>query len=343
MVTSRLRPAILWFALPLATIYAAAFYVAGKLPSVDHPDALAVGLTLDLTVLVPGLYYVVLVRRHGWPAFSTAAVFLLSVLAASWVVPPTHQSLLRLIQFAVPAVELTVVGYIFVKAYRTFRRAQPARGDGDAYDRLRRITRSALDVPSAAGVLAYELAVFYYAFAPGRPARQVEGEGAFSYHRKSGYGAVLAALLMAAALELTAGHFLLRQWSATAVWIHLGLSLYGVLWLIGDYRAQRQRPIRLDRDRLRLCCGIRWDVEVPWHQVRSIERKPSFRTWSGRKDVLNLHVLGRPHFLIELERPVRAEGPYGVGRDVLKIGFNVDDPERFAERLSRFFPNAAIS
>jgi hypothetical protein len=327
-MTVRQQTSPLWFVAPLLAVYAAAFFVVEVLPRAEAPGAVAAGLTLDLVVLVPALYYTVLVRGRGWPAITLAPMFLLSFGAAALLVPPEHHELLNAVGYALPAVELALVGYVGYKAWRVVRANREASAaGGDFYDRVRETLRGAFDVPTVAGALAYEVSLFHYAFS----LRRVEAsEHGFTYHRESGYGAVVVAILMVAAVELVAVHILLQMWSETAALIHAALSLYGVVWLIGDYRAMRRRPHQLRATGMRVRYGLRWDLEATWDQVALARRT---RQPAPGDDYLSTVPVGSPRYVVELRAPVEATGPYGITRNVRRIGLVVDEPEAFEERL----------
>ncbi|MGK7295922.1 MAG: hypothetical protein ACNS61_08875, partial [Candidatus Wenzhouxiangella sp. M2_3B_020] len=138
------------------------------------------------------------------------------------------------------------------------------------------------------------------------------------------------AILMVAAVELVAVHILLQMWSETAALIHAALSLYGVVWLIGDYRAIRRRPHQLRATGMRVRYGLRWDLEATWDQVALARRT---RQPAPGDDYLSTVPVGSPRYVVELRAPVEATGPYGITRDVRRIGLVVDEPEAFEERL----------
>ena len=327
-MTVRQSTSPFWFAAPLLAVYAAAILIVEVLPRASAPGAVAVGLTADLVILVPALYYAVLIRGRGWPAITLAPVFLLSFGAASLIVPAEHQSMLTAIGYALPVIELALVGYIGYKAWRVVRANREASAaGGDFYDRVRETLRGAFDVPAIAGAFAYEVSLFHYAFAV-CPAELPEH--GFAYHRRSGYGAVLAAVLMAAALELVAVHFLLRSWNETATLVHAALSVYGVVWLVGDYRAMRRRPHELRATGLRVRYGLRWDLEAAWEQVTAVRRT---RQPISGDDYLSTVPVGSPRYVVELRSPVEATGPYGLTRSIQRIGLIVDEPETFERRL----------
>ena len=325
-MTVRRHTSPLWFAAPLLAVYAAAFFIVEVLPRSSAPGAVAAGLTLDLVVIVPALYYAVLVRGRGWPNLTLAPVFLLSYAAASLIIPAEHHGLLSAIRVAIPVVELGLIGFVGVKAVQAVRERRRPTG-GDAYDRIRETIEGALGATVIAGVVAYEAALLCYAFSV-RAA--TPPDGGFSYHRRSGYGAILAAVLMAAALELVGIHFLLRMWSETAVWVHAALSLYGVVWLVGDYRAMRRRPHEFGASGLRVRVGLRWDVSVSWDEVVAVRRTRRPALGDG---YLSMVPFGSPRYVVELRAPVEATGPYGLPRRVQRLGLTVDEPEAFEARL----------
>jgi hypothetical protein len=329
-MTLRWPTSPLWFVGPLLAAYATAFVVVEMLPRIDAPGAVATGLTVDLVVLVPALYYATFVRGRGWPAVSLAPVFLLSYGAASLLVPAEHHALLNAIGIAFPALELGLLGYVGYKAWQVVRANREARAaQGDFYDRVRETLRGALDAPAVAGALAYEVSLFHYAFSLRRPEPPPHG---FTYHRASGYQTVFGAILVMAAVELIGVHILLQMWSETAALIHVVLSGYGLFWLVGDYRAMRRRPHELRDSGLRVRYGLRWNLDAPWSQVARVRRT---RRPAPGDDYLSTVSMTSPRYVIELRKPVEATGPYGLTRDVQRVGLVVDDSAAFEERLQR--------
>lgn len=322
------------FALACAAVYGAALYVAGRLPQAAHPEALAIGLTLDLTVLVPLLYYLLLVRGRGWPAVTTGLVFVASLIAASWVVPAEHQGLLRAMQWAGGLVEIGLMSYVLIRASRVLRRLRSvpaALGEQDLLTRWRTAARQAFDVRAAADAFAYEAAVLYYAVSFLRRTPPPKQPGSFSYHRTNAYAAVVGAILCAAAVELAAGHFLLQMWSATAAWVHLAVGAYSVLWLLGDFQGMRHRPIRLAEGALLVRTGLRWSVRVPYRQIATVTSMR--RVPTDADDHLDAVAFGSPQFSVRLRAPVVADGPYGLTKRVASLTLRVDDPAAFETQL----------
>ena len=324
MTVSAKRTHPLWFLLPFLAIYAAVFLVLDKLPSSTAPSLLATGLTLDLMVLVPLLYYLVFIRGRGLPAVTIGPVMIASYLAATFIVPKNYQDTLDLLALAIPLVELGLVGFIGYKIFRIVRAGRAAsRREGDFYDQLRETLKQAIDIPTAVNLVASEVAILYYVFSRNKESTE---KNHLTYHKHSGYTAVFAALLIAGLTELVAIHFLLQSWSETAALIHLFVSGYAILWVIGDYRAMKRRPHILNEHGLQLRLGLRWEIAVRHDQIASIERN---RNPKEGTDYLSLVSIGSPTYVIRLIEPIVAHGLYGMRRTVERIGIGVDDQEVF--------------
>jgi hypothetical protein len=204
--------------------------------------------------------------------------------------------------------------------------------DPDILSRLRTATRVALGSERAADIVACEIAVLWYALASWRTGPE-EGDDTFSCHRKTAYGAVVGALMLAIAGEAVPVHLLLSRWSVKAAWVVSALGLYGALWLIGDYRAMRLRPTRLDGSVLRLRFGLRWSLDVPFARIRAVRE-------SGRGDAaaavdLTLALRGAKTVRLEFDGSLVAHGIYGRRRTVRSVDVGVDEPARLAAGIRR--------
>lgn len=325
------RPA--GFAVIAALVYAAAFFVHQALPGASDPTLLASALTVDLIVLVPLAYYVMLVRGQGWPVATMAPVVLLSLYGASVLIPDAHDGLLTLIIPAIALFELAVTGVVLYSAAKGFRslRGMAASGTVDMLDELKRAFRAKIDVRFAADAVASEIGMLYYALGTWRRTPPAGGDGIFSYHKTSSYGAILTGILIAAAVELIGGHFLLMMWSPTAAWIHLALALYGVIWLVGDYRAMRYRPMRVQDGHISLRCGLRWQVDLTQAQIHAMIAPK--RAIENRDDYLALTSATKPDLILALKTPETIDGPYGITRRAQYLGVSVDDPAGFQRAI----------
>jgi hypothetical protein len=330
----------LTFGLSLAVIYGVALVLVPRMATFERSELIAGALTLTLTLLVPLLYYLTLVYWRGWPVVTVLPVFIGSFLRAGRLIPDTHHQMLDLVEYGAVAAEIVLVGFL---GYRTFqlRRAyrEQAASGLDVYAGLRQSAQSILG-PVAGNMLAYEMTVFYYLLFGWRRT-PTDRPLSFSYHRKTAYLAIVAVVMLAVVAELFGMHLLISLWSSVVAWIVTVLSIYAMLWLIGDAHAIRLRPIQLTETMLLLRVGLRSTIDVPLESIDSFGA-PSGGALSRRTPgYLKAVLLGGPSFRVELNTPVDALGPYGLTTKATTIDVQVDEPQRLETELRKSI--AAVS
>lgn len=274
-------------------------------PFSARPPVVVGAVTTDLMVTLPLVCWWMLAREYRWSPLALLPLYFGALVVAGRVLPADErQALLVFHALAAPLEILSV--WLFVRRAR-----QPGRL-GEA--------------------LRYEVSVLRHAFggAPAVPS----GAGTFTVHRKTAYGAIVFALLLATAVEVPAMHFLVGLWSHKVAWALTALGVYGVLWVVGDWRAVRACPVRLDGDMLRVRFGLRWRVDVPVARIVRI-RPPTPEEKATKRGVdLRLTLPGAPMMVLELDRAAQAEGIYGLRRPVRTLGLGVDEPELFKEAVA---------
>jgi hypothetical protein len=335
MIVPSLSPWPRWrlpgaFLLAVASVYTFALWLRPRLEHLDGGGLVALGLTVDLVVGVPLLYYLLLVRLRRWPVLTVVPVTVASFLGAAQLLPREfHGTLDRLHLLAAP-LELLLLGGITWRAavaLRRFRRAKAAAGEGeDVLAALRNAARQTVGTPWVAEILAFEIGVLYYAFGCWRRGAAPE-EGRFTAYRKSGYPMIFGVVMAVMAIELAAVHLLVHfLWSPFWAWVLSGLSLYGALWLVADFQALRHRPTRVTEPGLTLRIGFRWEVEVPWQNIAGLHTLD----WQARaagEGRLNLAVVGEPSHELVLREPVTVRGVYGLRKSADRLGLALDDGE----------------
>ncbi|MGB3542971.1 hypothetical protein, partial [Rubrivirga sp.] len=116
----------------------------------------------------------------------------------------------------------------------------------------------------------------------------------------------------------------------TAALVHLLVSGYALVWLLGDWRALGARVTVLEGGTLRVRCGLRWGVDIALEDVETI--------YHVRRDLPNdrptvVATPGTPRFAIDVARPIEAVGPYGLRKTVTRVAIGADDPDRFLEAV----------
>ncbi|MEO1370591.1 MAG: hypothetical protein AAFX50_25695, partial [Acidobacteriota bacterium] len=257
----RWRTAI--FVLTTAVIYAVAVRLVGSLPSLAGGDAafVAWGLTFDLVVVVPSLYFFLVVRA-GAPRITVVPVTLLSLAAAGALIPRDYHQAVNALELAVIPLEIGLVGFLM---WQVHRMARAARGASDVPAELGALTRKLVGPGRAAEVIATEAAVLYFALASWRrrPPEAEPGELHVTHDRRALYSTFFGGILVAGVAELAGVHVLVMRWSDAAAWVLSALSLYGLLWLVGDFRAVRLQRSTVGDGVFAFRLGIRWSADIP--------------------------------------------------------------------------------
>lgn len=336
MLAKRQTP-IFIFAVSSLFIYAADTAIARSALFNEKPHLLSVAVLIDLTLVVPLLYYACVIRAGRAPVISIAPLVLMGFAAASIALPAAApRYYLQRVKYLAVLPELLIAGYLFIKAQRAWQSYPRAdEASGDFVDRLRFICRASLGEHVLAEVFVSELAMLYYAFFSWRakphvlPAQTLS----FSYHKKSGWASLLVALLMIVAAESFVTHYFIQKWSSVAAWVLSALSVYCVVWLVGDYRAICLRPICFDEEALYLRQGLRWSAQIPLCSIECIEVAGLNDVRQSAPDYFRAVVLGEPDFLIVLKEAVVAHGIFGLKKSFRQAGVAVDEPQLFAEKL----------
>ncbi len=287
-----------------------------------------VAATIDLTVGASLIAWWMLGRDFEWSYWALVPLYFASLALAGAALPAGHRGALRIAHLAAAPLELLTFAFLVGKVRvgrRTFRADPTETGSWDAQAALQHATAEALGPGRFAEVLAYEMSVLYYALGARSPRAEAAAPG-FTYHRKTAYGAIVFALLMATAVEVAAVHLLVSLWSHRVAWILTGLGIYGALWVYGDWRACRLRPITVEARRIRIRFGLRWRVDVPLEAVTALRAPTAEERATKRALDLRLALPGATLQVLELDRPIPAQGIYGLRRTVRTLGLGLDEP-----------------
>ncbi|HZG66963.1 MAG TPA: hypothetical protein VEZ12_09480 [Herpetosiphonaceae bacterium] len=301
-----------------------------------NTDVLALAVTVDLTLGISALYYTLVVRARHSPAITLLPMFIVAILLARLILPSSGQMYLDRVEYLLPLVEGCALVYGLLKARtvaRHYRQVRPtAVYAGDA---LEAGLRHTFGSSRMIGLLVTELSIPYYvvfgwfrSFKNTNPANVP-----ISCHRRSGYGAVIGMFTAMIVLETIGLHLVIQHWSATAAWILTAVSIYSLLWIIGDYHAIRLHPIVLGTQALYIRTGLRWRVDVDWTNIADVRRMTPVR--KPTQGFLNAAVYGEPRFVLQLKKPVIAYGLFGMQKHVSQIGLTVDDETLFLRELNK--------
>ena len=284
----------------------------------------AAGATLDIVLIVTAIYYWLLVRPGIRGRASVLPIALLGVLRATLLFPDA-----RVLTAAIAGLcEAGLIAFVMVHVRSRARRH--ANRLSDPADALRASLESLL-APHVARFVAAELSIFYYALFSWRSKPHVpEDARAFTLHEKTGHADLFYAVAALSVFEIFPVHLLLHHWRPALAWIATGLSLYGMIWLIGLARSFRLRPGLIGPDYLDVRYGLLFRLRIPRENLAAVRRAEA-------GDAASATVVPRrsePPLCIDLIQPMEAESLFGLRRRVQRIGLALDDAAGFRSALA---------
>ena len=329
---SRFRPA-LWFA-ALALLLIGFEHAVTRLPVFALRPILPQAMLFDLLVVLPGLFYLLIVRRYRLPLSTVGAAVGLCLPLAYWLIPPAQMPPLRLLHWlpalleGVTLLALAVRGRRLVRAWRAAGATETA-----PFPRLALALEATLGRPGI--ILAAEIEMLRYALLSWRDRVPVRpGAVAFSTHRESGFVALVVMGGVVMGVETAVVHLLASHWSPTvAGWLLLA-DVYALLFLVAHGHAVRLNPVQLTADGLDIQVGFFWQVRVPRAALQAAERLRGDLV--PAPDLLNLAqpLLTAPNLLLTLAAPTAVRGLYGTQRTARRLALYVDQPAALLAALA---------
>ena len=298
-----------------------------------YPE-LAIGVTYDLTLSAP-LLYLFLIRKTKISKLTVIPVFTVCMLIATLILPAENRFHLDLVKnWILPVVEISAMAFLGIAAYKSYKTYKSLSGkSSDVLEILRETCRRQIFSQRVAEILAFEMAVIYYAFLSWKPVRR---ENTFTYHKKSGITALYLIIIFIIAVETLVMHILLARWSAIFAWILTIFSIYFLFQIFAHLKAVFQRPIELRENKIFLRYGIFGDAVIDRENIESVEN--TSMPFENEKGVKKLGLLGNlePHNLkIVLKNEEVLNGFYGLKTKIQTLYLFVDEVEEFKTAIGR--------
>jgi len=318
---------VLVFGVPLLVIIAMVLITKSKAFAANS-SALSIAITLDLLFIVPLIYFL-LIKNKNIPKTTILPFFVLGIVVASVSIPKEHQSVLNWIKiWLFPIVEIGVVSFIVFKIRKTIKLfKEHAKHTPDFFTVLKETCKETLP-HKVGGLLATEIAVFYYGFLYWKTKSLAKNE--FTYHKNSGTIALLFGLLLIIGIETYTIHVLLLKWSTIAAWITSGLSIYSGIQIFGFLKSIVKRPITIEDNRLYLRHGILSEVTLDIDAIDTIQITDKDIMFDHKTRKLSPLGELEPHnIVISLKEEHTLIGLYGIKKTFQKIALFIDDKHGF--------------
>ncbi len=297
-----------------------------------NPNSLSFGITFDLLLTVPFVYYL-LIRKTNIPKITIVPLMIIGTVICSVILPNSNQFYLNLFKtWIIPLVELFVMGYVIFNLRKVIKHFKLNKSESADFYTTLKSSCSEILPKGFALAFATEIAVFYYGFIHWN--KRILNKNEFSYHKESGTATLLIAILLIVAIETFVLHIILAQWSELAASILTFLSVYSGIQLFGFLKSIYKRPLVIQHDTLFLRHGIMNETTIAIANIERIEL--SSKDIELNKETRKLSFLGgldSHNIIIHLKEENTLIGLYGIKRRYKVLAMHIDDNTEFYHRL----------
>ncbi|WP_296620127.1 hypothetical protein [Marivirga sp.] len=311
-----------------------------KSPFLPGNETLVVGITADLLLTVP-LVYFLLIRKTEIPKTTVIPIMIIGLLIGSYFLPNESQYYLNFFKtWILPIIEISVLSFVIYNVRKGIKRYKLNKTESfDFFTTLKNTCYEILPKDVVIPVVT-EIAVFYYGFLYWKKRELKENE--FSYHKDSGTITLLIAIIFIVAIETVVFHILLAKWSSIAAWILTFLSIYSGIQIFGFLKSMLKRPISIENDRLYLRYGIMTETAIDLKDIETVEI--SSKDIELNQETRKLSFLGElenHNIIIRLKKENELIGLYGIKRKYRNLALYVDDKIEFTNQVNNALQHEA--
>ncbi len=289
-------------------------------------------MPFDLMVCVPAAFYLLFVRpRSITPIAVLPVIYIGGALSSVPAIPnaPTALPALFACAFAIDVIVLIREVPKLVRKFLTdYRKAKAASPVPLVW--FRRAFASVIQNTVAANLCATETTMWYYLLASWRKDTFPHDFQAFTYHKSTGFLALVGFIVAFGLVEIIAIHLLVAQWSVIAAVLLDVLSLYALAYIIANARAVVINPILVGDDTFIASWGAFQSEAFP---TSTIERISLAEPILPKDEVLNMATIGGKSCWIVLNNRHKTTDMLGRTRHIRAIKVTPDNMQAFRKAV----------
>lgn len=305
-------------------------------------DWVVIGSLIDLAIVAP-LLVLSLKRGKKIKVKSFIAWMVSGLVFARFLIPSAYFEPFAYMPFAAIGLEAIIVlaelGLVVLLAWRLpgIIRWIKAHGDSPLYSFPAAVEKR-VGTHMLLRLLAYEMVMFYYAFASWKKKAPV-GRNYFSLHQKSSLIAFYIMLIHAVAIETVGIHWLIHEVSPILSLLLLVLNIYTVIYFIGEIQAVRLNPLSVKNEQIFVSLGLGKRMIIPLKEIERIRwgKEAAEFNMKSKETIIFIakdfeHV--PPNCIVEFAKPLEASLFYGFKKSYTQAAIRLDEPERFKSLFS---------
>lgn len=293
----------------------------------------AVGI--DLLIIVPILYYFLIVRQLKQNVITLVFGLSLAVSTAYLIIPKTHHFLIEYAEKLLIIMEIGVVFYIIIKfksiiqEYNLLNKVQQ-----DFVKNIRISFQKHVGTSPLINFLVSELIMLRYGLFFWLGAKRKSQNQDFTMHQNSGFIALFSVIIFVGIIECFVAHLLLNRFNELLAWVITGISIYSFVFLVAHLFSVVDQKITIESDKIIIRIGIFWNFEIEKKYISEVAiiKKEIDKTTKEELNTSKL-LLTQPNILIKLSQKQRISGIYGVVKEIDAIYLHIDEFKKFYEEL----------
>lgn len=219
------------------------------------------------------------------------------------------------------------------RIYNSYKKNKSNWGGSDFLENLTRSFDQSFSSVKIAGIFASEVASVCYAFFLWKIPPNDQN---FTYHKKGPIKMFLYVLIFLFFVETAALHFVLVHFELKKLATILSLlSIYTMIFLIGQIKSMRLRPITLEDGILTIRYGLVATVPIEMSEIKSVGTiKRILHPIDKSSLKLSLFKnLEQQNIRIDLNEPISVKMLFKTRKDIKHLYFRVDEPEKLVQNI----------
>jgi hypothetical protein len=202
-------------------------------------------------------------------------------------------------------------------------------------DKLENVLAKVYGKSKILSFIVSEMMIFYYSlFGWFIKKKSFKDTSEYTYHKESMYSAFFGVMVILMFIETPIVHFLLSLWNENMAWVVTGLTVYSLIWFIGDYKAIKHYPIRVTKSQLLIRIGLRSKVDIECNNIDTISQSVKDDEEENYEKLLLMgELVSQPNLYISFKEKVQVKGLFGMKKEVDKIALCVDEPSVFINEV----------
>jgi hypothetical protein len=301
----------------------------------QRPDELIPAILIDMLLLAPLLYYI-LIYKTATAKASVLRVFFIGAFLATVILSGNNSPAVAIIKtFILPVAEILLFSSVVYSLYSLKKRFDKVSSEtSDFLTQSRAVLTTLIGSARIANIMAAEMAVFYYLSS--RKVCPIDYSTSFTGYKENGIRLILHTFVALILIEAAGVHFLLQLWSETAAWILTALSLYSCLQLYAHSRSLKRRPIIITGKELHLRNGILGgETRLQLVNIDKIVLTSKNPSDPGVIKLALLKDLEKHNVAVYLKEPVTVIKAFGLKKTGKVLLISIDKPQDFVAALHR--------